>query len=136
MKWHLEFCPIKDPCHQNHRLPLALRSAHPKRQNHYLNGRLAMQRALHVFGRATWVTSKANGSPAMPEGFSGSISHSEQFVAAVVAREQADQYLGVDCEEWILPEVAEQVKVREMRFYDTCVEAGIPDLRAARGAPI
>ena len=109
MKWHLEFCPIRDLCHQNHRLPLALRSAHPKRQNHYLNGRLAMQCALHVFGRVTWVTSKANGSLAMPEGFSGSISHSEQFVAAVVARAQDHQELGVDCEEWILSEVAQDV---------------------------
>ncbi len=105
MNWHLEFGFIEDLHLQNHRLPSDPQPVSPIQQIHYFNGRFAMQCALQVV-RLAWMDRQPDGYPNIPEGLTGSITHSKKFVAIIiVAREQDHNGVGRDCEEWIKSEV-------------------------------
>lgn len=81
-------------------LPENLKDAHPKRKEKYLAGRLCA----HLAFKKAGVTSPQNismaedGSPVWPEGWTGSITHSEGFASAAIAKKNQIHSLGIDSE--------------------------------------
>ncbi len=89
-------------------LPMALRDAVPARQREFLAGRSCAQRALHLAGaqEAREISIGPLRAPQWPAGFSGSISHSAGFVAAVAAPWRSARGLGLDLEAVVTAEQA------------------------------
>ena len=86
-------------------LPSSLGRAAPKRQNDFLAGRYcayqALQRAgLELPGEIPIASDRA---PRWPEGWVGSITHTEGFAAAAVARAENTLALGIDTERMMPP---------------------------------
>ncbi|MBZ9558041.1 MULTISPECIES: 4'-phosphopantetheinyl transferase superfamily protein [unclassified Modicisalibacter] len=90
--------------------PDSVRGAAPKRQLEYLAGRLCAHAALHrLTGRATVPGSTPSRAPAWPAGVVGSITHSGDLAASIVARRSAWRGLGLDAELPMNPERAERL---------------------------
>ncbi len=69
------------------------------RRREFMGGRLCAKRALAGLGAvAASVGKQASGAPHWPEGFVGSISHTRDLCAAVVAQHYAGRSLGLDIE--------------------------------------
>jgi enterobactin synthetase component D len=82
-------------------LPAALQEATAKRQLHFRAGRYCALRALEALeGRlvTTVLPQTAGGAPLWPEGVTGSITHTDGFVSAAVARTSQVEALGIDTE--------------------------------------
>ena len=82
-------------------LPAALKSAVPKRKIQFLAGRFCAREAIkrlgpHSSGGA--LARDADGCPVWPRGLVGSISHTDAFATAAVARSAEARGLGVDVE--------------------------------------
>ena len=70
-------------------LPLDLHAAVPKRQWQYRAGRLCAMHALTALAYpnpAMVVTRTPSGAPLWPTGTTGSITHTDDYVSAVIAR--------------------------------------------------
>jgi len=73
----------------------------PKRRAEFAAGRHAAALALARYGCEEPVARNADGSPAWPAGFIGSISHGAGLAVAVVARSDGYRSVGVDVERLI-----------------------------------
>ncbi|RBP18242.1 enterobactin synthetase component D [Roseiarcus fermentans] len=83
-------------------LPAALERAVPKRRTHFLAGRVCAREAIaRISGGwapAIALAQDADGCPVWPAGLVGSISHTEAFATAAVARSGEARGIGVDAE--------------------------------------
>lgn len=92
-------------------LPDAIRRAAPRRQAGFAAGRAAAQAALRAAGHGDPAPPDigADGLPDWPRGWLGSISHSDQIAAALVAPGKGARLLGLDVERIVTAEVAAQI---------------------------
>ncbi|MGY9049621.1 MAG: 4'-phosphopantetheinyl transferase family protein, partial [Rhodobacterales bacterium] len=88
------------------RLPADLRGAVIKRRSEYLAGRAVAALALREAGLPEQV-GRRDRAPLWPKGSTGSISHTDTRVIAVVSRSHAG--LGVDCETIMTPSQAAEI---------------------------
>ena len=73
--------------------------AHPRRWAAFRGGRACAREALRTLGQApTDIPTGPMGAPRWPEGFVGSITHTDAFAAAVVAHSPPALGLGLDLE--------------------------------------
>ena len=87
-------------------LPPDLHAAVPKRQRQFLAGRYCAARALEALGCYSGGQSLRRGpggAPVWPSGFTGSITHTDEFVWAAVARTADVSSIGIDTEHIIAP---------------------------------
>lgn len=80
--------------------PESHEAASPKRRAEFAAGRLCAARAIRLLDESRAETVGVNGdrSPRWPEGVVGSITHTDGFVAAAVARSGVVRGLGIDSE--------------------------------------
>lgn len=77
-----------------------MQGAASKRREEFAAGRLCAAKALNALGiRQSSVGREEGGAPIWPEGIVGSISHTENIAAAVVARASSVMCVGLDIEE-------------------------------------
>lgn len=77
-----------------------MQAAASKRREEFAAGRLCAAEALKTLGiRQSSVGREEGGAPIWPEGVVGSISHTENIAAAVVARANSVTCVGLDIEE-------------------------------------
>ena len=82
-------------------IPLGLQKAVPRRQAQFQAGRYCAMRALEAIdsGFAGYEIRRAeSGAPVWPDGVTGSITHTDDFAAAVVAPSAAAASVGIDTE--------------------------------------
>ena len=85
-------------------LPPDLHDAAPSRRLQFLAGRFCAAQALRALGVADWqqqLRRDVNGGPAWPTGIAGSITHTDGFVSAAVARTTDVEAIGIDTEQTI-----------------------------------
>jgi len=88
-----------------------------KRRAEYLAGRICASRALNKLGlKKTNVTSNTDRSPSWPNGIVGSITHTNNFSAAIVARSESVIALGIDCEN--LLSVTDAMKIKNQIIHE------------------
>jgi enterobactin synthetase component D len=102
-------------------MPVSLNSAVQKRKAEFIAGRVCAHTALaqlgadfcHPDGDATddhrTIGIGAHRQPLWPPGFVGSITHTENYASALVARSNEVRAIGIDSEQWISPETLESV---------------------------
>jgi enterobactin synthetase component D / holo-[acyl-carrier protein] synthase len=92
-------------------IPAELCEAAPKRQLHFRAGRYCALRALAMLGGPipTHLPRTAGGAPLWPVGVTGSITHTDDFVSAAVARTSQVAALGIDTERIMSPDRAARV---------------------------
>jgi enterobactin synthetase component D len=96
-------------------MPASLNSAVQKRKAEFTAGRYCARTALMQLGgdSSSVVGVGAHREPVWPKGFTGSITHTEGYAAALVARDHLVRAVGIDSEAWITPEsmasVSEQI---------------------------
>ncbi|EBB7356231.1 4-phosphopantetheinyl transferase [Salmonella enterica subsp. enterica serovar Berlin] len=88
--------------------PEKLFAAVAKRRSEYLCGRISAQTLLTEKQIYTQVTQSTEGVPIWPDGWLGSISHTEHCAIAVIAPQNNCDILGVDIENFN-PEVLEEI---------------------------
>ncbi|WP_420845007.1 4'-phosphopantetheinyl transferase family protein [Ensifer adhaerens] len=105
------FNAVSDFAHLSHGIPPHISIASPKRQRAFLAGRYCASRALAQMGfEEPPILPVANdGLPIWPEGWIGSISHSEHGAIAVVARRSTCRVLGADMEAIVDDDVAQGI---------------------------
>ncbi len=92
------------------RLGLAIPCGVPKRQAEHLAGRCCAQYALHLLtGQAGVPSVNPDRSPSWPNGIVGAITHTQGWAAAIVARQQHWQALGLDAESALTCERADRL---------------------------
>ena len=82
-------------------IPLTLERAIPKRQRQFRAGRYCAMKAMEALDprfAAQQVGRAASGAPLWPDGVTGSITHTDDFVSAAVARTTDAIALGIDTE--------------------------------------
>ncbi len=96
-----------------------LQKAVASRRAEFAAGRACARRALGEFGIMDFAIEVGEDRrPLWPEGFTGSITHTDQFCAAVVAPEREQRALGVDTEraERVKPDLWPRICGPEMAF--------------------
>lgn len=108
-------------------MPPAIRSSAPRRRATFLAGRHAARLALNRAGFAGHATLGigADGLPLWPQGWRGSITHTDDIALAIAAPAQAVAILGLDLERMIAPDLAGQIAPQIM-----------PEYRAGSGLPL
>lgn len=96
-------------------LPESLAKAALKRRAHFLAGRYCARGALKLAGASQDVLSREipsldDRSPVWPQGWTGSITHTDTHAAAVVAPVTALRSIGIDAESLIEPRVASEIR--------------------------
>jgi enterobactin synthetase component D len=78
----------------------SMRRFSPKRRLDFIAGRYCALKALEMLGMKNCpeIGVRSNGSPAWPQGWIGSITHTDGFASAAVARADALHSLGIDTE--------------------------------------
>lgn len=104
----------RDELFTEHSIPFPekLFAAVAKRRCEYLCGRLAAQTLLSERQIYAQVAQSAEGAPIWPEGWLGSISHTERCAIAVIAPQNKGYVLGIDIENFnpeTLDEIAETI---------------------------
>lgn len=104
----------RDELFTEHSIPFPekLFAAVAKRRCEYLCGRLAAQTLLSERQIYAQVAQSAEGAPIWPEGWLGSISHTERCAIAVIAPQNKGYVLGIDIENFnpeALDEIAETI---------------------------
>jgi len=89
------FCPERFP---QSALTKTSNKTSAKREYEFKLGRHCAESQLRLFGENSTVDVNADRSPAWPQGFVGSISHSSKWAWAAVARQQDLRSVGVDTE--------------------------------------
>ena len=81
-------------------LPFSLQSAVKKRQYEFLMSRYCAKLCLEQLGLrpAPLISADADRSPIWPEGFVGSITHTEGWAGAIVGKQSAVRSVGIDFE--------------------------------------
>lgn len=95
-----------------HRVPVSLGGAVPKRRAEFAVGRQAAALALARFGCTIPLRRNSDGSPGWPVGFVGSISHTECLAVAAVARADSHLGLGIDIEQIVSAATFEELAAR------------------------
>lgn len=98
---HFEHHPLSPQDWLRHgiALPSSLNKAGPKRRAEFLAGRLCAQRALLRLQGHTYVPSIGQDkAPTWPKGTVGSITHSDHWAAALVAKQEQFLGVGIDIE--------------------------------------
>ena len=92
----------------------SLETAHPKRQALWLAGRWCAQQALRQAGydEPPLPGSGAGGEPLWPDGWCGSISHSDTCISALIGPTAHYHGLGIDHEPPMSPQTAQSVMTR------------------------
>ena len=91
-------------------LPSSLIKARPKRQAEYLAGRYCAMEGLKALGsNKLIVPTNKDRSPGWPDGYIGSITHSNGLALAAVGKSQQFRAIGVDAEEIVLTARAERL---------------------------
>ncbi|MBV0891413.1 4'-phosphopantetheinyl transferase superfamily protein [Paracoccus sp. Z118] len=91
-------------------VPETLRSAAPRRRNTFAAGRRAAAEALAAAGSAgAEVGIGPDGLPLWPEGWMGSITHTDDIAAALVMRAAPGAVLGLDLEAMMTPDLARDI---------------------------
>jgi enterobactin synthetase component D len=114
-------------------LPEALARAVSRRQLQFRAGRYCAWMALEALGEPGHVVPRgANGAPVWPAGFTGSITHSDDFASAVAARVRDARAIGIDTEPTIAPARAARVApvVASAGEMDDLARAGLSWLEA------
>lgn len=96
-----EEAELSNPIFTSLPLPDSLSKAVPKRRLHFLAGRLCAKEALARNGCAdlpSEIKAGKLGCPIWPEGFVGSITHTEGFASAVVVPSKHLRGIGIDTE--------------------------------------
>ena len=93
-------------------LPANLAKAVPKRRAEFLAGRYCAHKSLEQISADSVRSVNVNSdrSPDWPDGIVGSITHSGQFAAAVVARSSRYRGIGIDTENVVDAQTAERLK--------------------------
>jgi 4'-phosphopantetheinyl transferase EntD len=104
-----------------------LERAAPRRLREFAAGRHCAREALAALGEPrTALPRGPDRGPEWPAGVVGSISHSREYCAAVVARRTACASLGFDAEEWgrITPELWSRIATaKELAWLRGCADA-------------
>ncbi|MGY2973527.1 enterobactin synthetase component D [Pantoea sp. PA1] len=79
-------------------LPKALKSSSYIRKADFLSGRYAASKILHPLGCKDNIPIGIDRAPIWPQGWRGSISHSQNWAIVVLTSSKNDFYLGVDIE--------------------------------------
>lgn len=78
-----------------------IQRAEPKRRREFIAGRLCARQALSAFGiTGVPLLIGENGEPLWPDGFVGSISHTNGYCGVAVSRKQDFLSIGLDVESW------------------------------------
>jgi enterobactin synthetase component D len=87
-------------------LPATLQRAVLKRQVEFLAGRVCAQQALATLtgDRPVAIPTQPDRAPAWPSGVVGTITHTANYAAALVASASRYQGIGIDCEVILSPE--------------------------------
>ena len=106
------FDPGRTPIELGVKIPESLRSAVLPRQAQFVAGRFAAARALKAAGCSPPIEIgvNSNRSPLWPEGFIGSITHTSDYVSAVVANRARLGALGRDTEQRFDDRVAQEIQ--------------------------
>lgn len=128
-----------DQLFTDYRLPFPahLNKAVAKRRAEYLASRLCVRAALRQFGFDDFLlTNDADRAPVWPEGIAGSLSHTRACISLLLADKVTGKQPGVDCEEIMRPEAAEEM--REMiineREHGILQSSGVPFATALTAA--
>ena len=90
--------------------PSDLNSAVEKRCSEYLAGRLAAQQAvLNLTNQHLPILRNKDQTPLWPTGVIGSITHTSEHAIAVAALSKDHQAMGIDFENWIFPNIANEI---------------------------
>lgn len=114
-------CDIPSPTH--------LTQAVRKRRAEYLASRVVVRNALSRMGiEAAILSNDGDRAPVWPVGISGSLSHSHQSIAVLLSRAEHRLLLGVDCENILPAETAEQMHsvIVSPAEKQTLLESGLP----------
>ena len=91
-------------------LPSSLTKARSKRQAEYLAGRYCAMEGLRALGSSKYlVPTNKDRSPCWPDGYIGSITHSNGLALAAVGKSQQFRAIGVDAEEIVPKERADRL---------------------------
>ncbi len=93
-------------------LPASLERAATRRTSAFLAGRYCAMGALHDAGAIDHhleIPRQTGGAPRWPDGFVGSITHTDEWALAVAAHRSRVRAIGVDCEHVILREVSDEI---------------------------
>ena len=102
------FCPEQLDNQDFARMNISEPPGVAKRKAEFLAGRLcARQALLQLTGTAQTPTRRPDRAPQWPQGIVGSITHSHQQAAAIVAHHSQWQGLGLDLEQLLAPERAQ-----------------------------
>lgn len=94
-------------------LPPARRNAVAKRRSEFFAGRYLAKQALQEKGSADLeVGADEKGCPLWPHGFRGSITHTNNYAACVIAQDQHLSALGIDIQDWMDEAAAEKLAPR------------------------
>ena len=98
-------------------IPNSLSAAVPKRQAEYIAGRFAAFSALKLagFNESIDLTKLPDGSPSWPKGYTGSITHTNDYVSAVVASVEHLRSLGRDTERILVEKTASEIEGHALR---------------------
>ncbi|MEM6049308.1 4'-phosphopantetheinyl transferase superfamily protein [Erwinia sp. P7711] len=110
-------------------VPLHLNKAVRKRRAEYLASRALVRHALCRLGSDPWILANdASRAPLWPAGFCGSLSHSTQEIALLLAKAESGKLLGVDCEQVMRAETAEamQENIITQQEKHLLMQSGLP----------
>ncbi|RJL09153.1 4'-phosphopantetheinyl transferase family protein [Paracoccus siganidrum] len=115
-------------------LPEVIRRCAPRRQATFAAGRMAARDALRKAGHGGEPVPGIGGDglPDWPAGWLGSISHSDDIAAALVAPDSGAQLLGLDVERIVTPEVAAQIAPEVMSGLSLGRSGQPPELEVTR----
>lgn len=109
--------------------PLHLNNAVRKRRAEYLASRALVRHALCRLGGGPWILANdADRAPVWPAGISGSLSHSPQKIALLLAKTESGKLLGIDCEQVIRADTAEAIQENIITLQEKRVlmQSGLP----------
>ncbi|HBV40177.1 MAG TPA: 4'-phosphopantetheinyl transferase [Erwinia sp.] len=121
----------RDSLFADYRLPFPehLNRAVTKRRAEYLVSRVCVRAALRQFGVADFLlVNDADRAPVWPEGIAGSLSHTRACITLLLTSTAAGKLPGVDCEEIMRPEAAEEMRdmIINEREYSLLQRSGVP----------
>jgi enterobactin synthetase component D len=93
-------------------LEASLERAVDKRKAEFLAGRFCARAALRLIAHARAderIPCGDDRAPCWPDGIVGSITHTSGFACAAIARRAAARGIGIDAEQWIVPEQASDI---------------------------
>ncbi|MGB9097996.1 4'-phosphopantetheinyl transferase family protein, partial [Erwinia sp.] len=109
--------------------PVHLNRAVRKRRAEYLASRVVVRYALARMGiEGVILSNDPDRAPVWPAGISGSLSHSHQRIAVLLSRRENRLLSGVDCEQVMRPETAEEMQSRIVTAEEKrkLLESGLP----------